>query len=78
MPQPRLHSFGLSHNTASGSESKSRAGNKPDAVKSTDRAIEAALRAVPLPTGLLTRLTLLIHTIPGVDPSDGPSRAHRG
>jgi hypothetical protein len=59
--------FDLSHEGASGNAVRHVAGDKvPSRHKphTVDRAIDAALRAVPLPDGLMTRLQLLACTMP--------------
>jgi hypothetical protein len=49
-----LHGFALPH---SGDETRS-------AMQAVDRAVDAALRSVPIPEGMLSRLGLLVLTIP--------------
>lgn len=38
-------------------------GSRPRSVHSSDRAIDSALRSVPLPEGLMTRLSMLVYTM---------------
>ena len=42
----------------------SRINFPPHAVEATDRAIDVALRSVPLPSGLLARLGKLVYSLP--------------
>jgi hypothetical protein len=39
-------------------------GEVASSTQSADRAVDAALRSVPLPDGLLTRLGMLVYTMP--------------
>jgi len=48
-----LHGFALPH---SGEETRA-------AIQAVDRAVDAALRSVPIPEGMLTRLGLLVFAI---------------
>ncbi len=36
----------------------------PPSLLKADRTIDSALRSVPLPAGLLTRLSMLVYTMP--------------
>ena len=39
-------------------------GSRPRGDRSADGAIDSELRSVPLPDGLMTRLSMLVHTMP--------------
>ncbi len=46
-------------------------GRRPPSDSSADRAIDSALRSVPLPAGLITRLGMLVDAM--ADESTGPA-----
>ncbi len=61
IPSPHFRA-GLS--LSNGNGSRRPGDNAPPSERGEDSAIDTALRAVPLPDGLITRLGLLVYTMP--------------
>jgi hypothetical protein len=61
---PSPHFFDAPHELANGNGACNLVENTRGPEHSDDRAIDIALRAVPIPDGLLTRLGRLVYTMP--------------
>jgi hypothetical protein len=61
---PSPHLFSAPHEPANGNAACNLAQNVRPPDHSEDRAIDIALRAVPLPDGLMTRLGRLVYSMP--------------
>jgi hypothetical protein len=64
MSQPHSQPFHLSLNPSSNHSNEQLIGSFPPFSQAVDCAIDTALRTVPLPDGLLTRLSRLIYAMP--------------
>jgi hypothetical protein len=61
IPSPH---FRAERSLSNGNGSRRPGDQAPPSERSEDSAIDSALRAVPLPDGLITRLGLLVYTMP--------------
>ena len=64
MSHPHWESVHSNHHLPHGDSPNGASHENPPRVHSTDMAIDAALRSVPLPDGLLTRLDMLVYAMP--------------
>jgi hypothetical protein len=64
MFQFESHTFDLIYDMDGGDAARDGSAQSPGAGRTTDGALDAALRNVPLPQGMLTRFSLLAYTMP--------------
>ena len=64
MPYSHSRPLKLNYELRRSDSERLTSGHSSPAGQTVDSALDSALRSVPLPEGLMTRLTLLAYTVP--------------